>query len=258
MPYFSWIACMPVLTLSLATPAQENGERSSPIATGFLYKTVTFDKREYAYCVFVPPKYTPKKAWPVILFLHGSGERGQDGFRQTEVGLPQAIRRNHNRVPAIVVMPQCRRGQSWTGDMARLALQCVEKTSREYRLDKDRIYLTGLSLGGAGTWTIAAALPERFAAIAPICGFGDVRDAPKLAGVPVWCAHGALDDRVPVERSREMVAAVRAAGGDVTYKELPRGKHNVWKATYNDQEFWRWLFAQKRPTGDRERQRSGG
>lgn len=233
--------------------AQSQPADETPLTpSGFLYKVLELDRQKYAYCVYVPPEYTADRVWPVILFLHGSGERGTDGLLQTEVGVARAIRRNRRRVPAIVVMPQCRPGQSWTGLMAKMAIHCVEQTSQEYRLDPRRIYVTGLSLGGQGTWVIGAMLAERAAALAPVCGFGDVRQAAALAKTPIWCFHGALDDKVPAQRSREMVAAIRNAGGDVKYTEYPNAKHYVWDRTYNDPAFWRWLFAQRREADGEE------
>jgi len=230
--------------------------------TGFLYKSITVDGEKYAYCVYVPPDYTADRPWPAILFLHGAGERGSDGFLQTDVGIGRAIRRHRELIPAIVVMPQCRPGLSWTGPMARLALLCLEQTSREYRLDRQRLYLTGLSLGGQGTWLIGAEYADYFAALVPICGFAELhgstslaeRLAPRLATVPVWCFHGSADPRVPVERSRQMVELIRAAGGSVRYTEYRNAGHNVWDQAYDEPELWRWLFAQHKDaaiTGDR-------
>jgi len=219
---------------------------STPPARGFLYKELALDGETHAYSVFVPPQYTPEKSWPVIVFLHGSGERGRDGFLQTDVGIGRAIRRNPERCPAIVVMPQCPPERSWTGKMVHLVLQCVARTSQEYKLDPQRMYLTGLSLGGAGTWHIGARMSGQFAALAPICGFGTPTEAKSAAKIPIWCFHGAADEHVPVQRSREMIDAIRAAGGNPRYTEYPTGSHNVWDRVYQDAEFWRWLFQQKR------------
>lgn len=216
-------------------------------ATGFLFKVLRRQDADFRYCVFVPPGYTPDKHWPLILFLHGAGERGQDGFLQTEVGLGRAIRCYSDWCRAIVVFPQCRPEQSWTGDMARLALECVEQTAREYPIDAGRLYLTGISLGGAGVWTLAAAAPDRWAAIAPVCGFGEAALAQKLASIPTWVFHGDKDDRVPPARSREMVQAIRQAGGNPRYTEFPGVGHNCWDAAYRDAEFWRWLLQQRLP-----------
>lgn len=239
--------CTLMLALDLGAPA--------PPATGFLYKTLTFDGQTCAYCVYVPPDYTPARQWPAILFLHGAGERGTDGLLQTEVGLGSAIRRDYRRVPAIVVMPQCRPDMSWVGPMGALALRCLDAAAREYALDPQRIYLTGLSLGGQGSWHLAARHPERFAAVVPVCGFiaADASAeltaefARRLRRVPVWCFHGDADQAVPVERSREPVAALRQAGGNVRYTEYAGVGHNAWDRAYADRELWAWLFAQRLP-----------
>lgn len=241
------------MSLSFGAGASQTQPADAP-PRGFLYRTLTMDGETYAYSVFVPPNYTPEQAWPVILFLHGAGERGDDGLLQTEVGIGTALRRNWRRIPAIVVMPQCRPNQMWIGAMGRMALRCVEEVSREYRCDPDRFYLTGLSLGGHGTWHLAAQLADRLAAIVPICGFAELeqntgladRLAPRLAGLPIWCTHGAKDKAVPVERSREMVEAIRRAGGHVIYKEYEGLGHNVWDTTYSDPNLWQWLFSQRR------------
>lgn len=243
------------LTLAAWTPQSATAQSSPPAPTGFLYKTLELDGETYAYSIFVPPAYTPEKAWPVILFLHGSGERGRDGFLQTEVGIGRALRRHHELIPAIVVMPQCRENQTWVGTMARLALRCLEETSRAYHLDPQRIYLTGLSMGGQGAWHIAASLPDRFAAMINICGFAELGEdtglaaklAPQLVGLPIWCFHGAQDTNVPVQRGREIAEAVRAAGGIIDYTEYADGTHAIWDRVYDTPEVWRWLFAQKRP-----------
>jgi predicted peptidase len=254
MLVWTWIALMPTLTLSLANPDSQPASAPAALATGFLYRSVTIESEKYAYCVYVPPEYTPDKPWPVILFLHGSGERGDDGFLQTEIGIGRALRRNYRMIPAIVVMPQCRPNQPWVGPMAVMALRCLEETSREYHLDPQRVYLTGLSLGGHGAWNIAAELPGRFAALLIICGFADLgestgeaaRLAARLTNVPIWCFHGQKDDAVPVQKAREMVAAIKAAGGKIEYVEYPDGTHGIWDRVYDNREVWRWLFEQRR------------
>jgi predicted peptidase len=246
---------LPSLLLSLSSPQSQNATSAPATATGFLHKIITVDNVSYAFCVFVPPDYTPEKAWPVILFLHGSGERGEDGFLQTDVGIGHALRRNWRQIPAIVIMPQCRPNQAWVGPMAHMALRCVEAVSQEYHLDPQRLYLTGLSLGGQGAWYIAANLPERFAAVLVICGFTELGQstgeaaklAPRLTNVPIWCFHGEQDTNVPVEKAREMVAALRKAGGKIDYTEYKDGTHFIWDRVYDNREVWQWLLAQKRP-----------
>ena len=243
------------------TAAVPNDEATKPQeqapATGFLYKTVEFQGTQYAYCVFIPPTYTEEQAWPVILALHGSGTVGDDGFLQTKEGISIAIRNNWKMFPAIVVMPQCRRGHWWQGEMLEMALKCVEDVSREYHCDQDRVYLTGLSMGGAGVWLLAARLPDAFAAVVPICGFwghpflpADANElaaaAKNLAKLPIWCFHGDADRNVPIERDREIIQAIESAGGQVKFTEIPGGQHNVWDNTYANPVLWKWLFAQKR------------
>ena len=205
------------------------------------------------------PEYTAERAWPAILFLHGSGERGSDGFFQTDVGIAKAIRHNRKLCPAIVVMPQCRPGQWWEDEMLDMALRCVEDASREYHFDPNRVYLTGLSMGGAGAWRLSSRMPDAFAAVVPICGFFGRPDVPapreqlaeaadKLAKLPIWCFHGDADMSVPVERSREVAAAIQAAGGNIKYNEIRDGRHNVWDHVYKNPALWQWLFSQKRST----------
>jgi predicted peptidase len=225
--------------------------------TGFLFKSLTVGKETYAYSVYVPPEYDPRRPWPAILFLHGSGERGSDGLLQSEVGIANAIRRNRALCPAIVVMPQCRSNELWTRQMAELAMRCLDQTTRDYAIDPDRIYLTGLSMGGFGAWLLGERAAERFAAVIPICGFYGSPQQPSdpetlaqiarsLRNMPVWCFHGALDPAVSVERSREIVGALRAAGGNVKYTEFADGQHDVWTRVYADANVWSWMLAQRR------------
>lgn len=259
------IALLLLMTaLRLQTPAAQATTTSTvapptaaPAAAGFLIKSLTIASTTYEYSIYVPPEYNAKQAWPVILALHGSGERGSDGLLQTEVGIGTAIRRNRGFFPAIVIMPQCRPHMFWDGPMIEMALKCVEETSREYRLDPDRLYLTGLSLGGAGTWTIASRFADRFAAIVPVCGFIGRPDmapdqevlkesARSLAKLPIWCFHGGADPVVKPERSREVIEAIKAVGGSPKYTELPAVGHNSWDEAYRNAELWKWLLAQKR------------
>lgn len=205
--------------------------------------------------------------WPAILFLHGAGERGSDGLLQTAVGLGEAIRRDPARYPAIVVFPQAPRGSWWTGAAAEAALAALDRTLEEFSVDRGRLYLTGLSMGGHGAWYLAYRHPERFAAVAPICGWVERRpreppsaavvpeeDGPpfealarRLRGVPVWAFHGEVDPVIPVEQSRRAAAALEEAGADVRYSELPGVGHDSWDAAYASPAFSAWLFGQRRP-----------
>ena len=216
--------------------------------TGFLNKTLSLDGTEHRYVVYVPRDYTADRKWPVILFLHGAGERGDDGLKQADVGIGRAVRFHSERYPAVVVMPQCATGDRWSGRMAEMALKTLDRTMEEYSIDPDRQYLTGLSMGGYGSWLIASQHPTRFAAVVPICGGGNPAEmASKLTAIPIWNFHGDDDRAVPVTRSREMVEAIKAAGGTkIRYTEYPNVGHNSWDAAYATKEMTDWLFAQKR------------
>jgi predicted peptidase len=232
--------------------------------TGFLNRTVTLDGVGHRYQVYVPAEYSRARRWPVILFLHGSGERGTDGLLQTEVGLGEGIRRHAGRWPAIVVFPQAPLEHRWHGKVAHLALAALDRTLEEFSTDPERVYLVGLSAGGNGVWNLAYRSPERFAALVAVCGWvvptAERREAivptdssppyPVIAGrirsLPVWIWHGDADSVVPVEESRRMAEALRASGAQVTYTELPGMGHEAWTVVFDSAELPRWLLAQVR------------
>lgn len=249
-----------LLILSVSTLAAQRVE------TGFLDRTVTMAGQRHRYQVYVPAGYSADSAWPAILFLHGAGERGTDGLSQTTVGLAPAIRSAPQRYPAIAVFPQVPRDSQWVGTPAEVALTALRQTMAEFSVDPDRVYLTGLSMGGHGTWYLAYRHPELFAAAAPICGWipdvpqfkGSVPVVPadsgppipalarRLARMPIWIFHGEMDPVVPVAGSREPAAALEAVGGAVRYTEFLGLGHNSWEAAYGSDAFATWLFAQRR------------
>lgn len=197
------------------------------------------------YFVYLPPDYDkdPQKKWPLIVFLHGSGERGYDLKLLERQPLPQGIDDREN-FPFIVIAPQCNPGEWWSipelDDM-------LESLPAKYRIDPDRVYLTGLSMGGYGTWAWAAAEPKRFAAIVPICGGGDPQDVKQLKDLPVWAFHGDKDDAVPMERSQEMVEALKKAGGDPKFTIVAGAGHiETWLKAYSTPELFEWLLQQRR------------
>jgi len=233
--------------------------------TGFLNRTVTVGSETYKYQVYLPPDWNKKQAWPVILFLHGAGERGDDGVTQTQVGLGGGIRTHIDRWPAIVVMPQCRKDTWWSSDakMEAQAFAALEKSMKEFHGDPSRVYLSGLSMGGYGSWAYATKHPGKFAAMIVICGgvkvpesirnrFPNVIEsadpytdvAAKIGKTPVWIFHGDADVAVPVLESRKMNDALKAAGGDVRYTEYPGVNHNSWDKAYGETDLPKWLFAQ--------------
>ena len=233
--------------------------------TGFLNRAVTVDGVSHRYQVYVPAEYSRARRWPVILFLHGSGERGTDGLRQTDVGLGEAIRRHADRWPAVVIFPQAPPEYRWHGKVAHLALATLDRTLRELTTDADRVYLVGVSAGANGVWNLAYRYPERFAALVAVCGWvaptPDRREAivpadggpphpaiaARIRSLPVWIWHGGADDVVPVEESRRMAQALHARGGQVTYTELAGVGHDAWTPAFDSPELPAWLLAQQRP-----------
>jgi predicted peptidase len=239
---------------------------SARVQTGFLDRTVLVSGRSHRYQVYVPADFRSTKSWPVILFLHGAGERGEDGLLQTDLGIGHAIRLDASRFPFIVVLPQCSKEKIWgEPDMQALALAALDAAIKEFHGDRAHIYLTGLSMGGFGTWELAARNPGRFAAIVPICaGVQPLQDWPQLrvtladdpnvtdpfaevarrvGKTPVWMFHGDADPAVPVEQSRHMAAALKAAGADFKYTEYPGIGHNSWESAYAEPELVPWLLA---------------
>jgi predicted peptidase len=236
--------------------------------TGFLNRIVTVGKNLYRYQVYVPQDWNGNKKWPIILFLHGAGERGEDGLAQTQVGIATAIRLHADRFPCIVVMPQCRKALRWSqSDMEAQALAALKNAIKEFKGDPDRTYLTGLSMGGYGTWSLAYKYPTTFAALAPICGgvkpigkapadpgnpFADPNIDPyaalakKIGKTPVWIFHGAADNVVPVTESQKISEALTTAGGNVKYTEYPGVGHNSWDRAYAESELMPWLLSQHR------------
>ncbi len=194
------------------------------------------------YLLFLPQGYGQSdKKWPLMLFLHGSGESGHDLAKVKVHGPPKVVETKPD-FPFILVSPQSP-GRGWNPEILNALLDDIIHT---YRVDPDRVYLTGLSMGGFGTWELAAAHPEKFAAIAPICGGGNPQNAKKLAHLPIWVFHGAKDPTVPIARSQEMVDALKAVGANVKFTVYPEALHDSWTATYNNPEFYQWLLEQKR------------
>ena len=206
-----------------------------------------------------------------MLYLHGSGERGSDNLRQFSSGLGPALERHGERYKAVVVFPQCEMGDEWYGEEESQALAALEQTIREFHGDRRRVYLTGVSMGGAGAWYMARH-PRKFAAVVPVCGevarqpndpfpTDPPPDLERIVGAhdpfeamaeaigttPVWAFHGAADDTVPVAESRSMFAALRRTGGNVRYTEYPGGHHDIWDTVYADANMVRWLLKQRMP-----------
>lgn len=219
---------------------------------------------EFRYRLLRPDAAAAETRFPVILFLHGAGERGSDNERQLS-HFPNWMAEPAQRTarPCYLVAPQCRAKRAWsaldwetkkaaalpdapTTDMAAALAALDDVLAAEPGADPDRIYLTGLSMGGYGSWDLAARMPARFAAALPICGGGDEATANRLTALPIWCFHGADDPLVPVALSRSMIAAIKAAGGTPIYSELPGVGHDSWTPAYRNPAVLDWLFAQRR------------
>jgi poly(3-hydroxybutyrate) depolymerase len=210
---------------------------------GFHLRTVKTEQGERKYSVFLPNGYDGSKSFPVVLFLHGSGERGNDGVMSAQVGLGAAIYGHPQDYPLIAVFPQAEK--TWTADSddARAALAALDDVLKTYKGDPRKVILTGLSMGGAGSWSIAAANPERFAAVVPVCGFGRVENAQILKALPVWAIIGDADSTKSVLNTRAMVEAIRAAGGHARETEYRGVGHNSWDRAYNDPALIGWMLA---------------
>lgn len=255
-----------LLTTSLAEAEKKH-------ETGFLDRTLTLRGVTYKYQVFLPEDWTSREKWPVILFLNGAGERGDDGLEQTDVGIGTAIRTNRSAIRAIVVMPQCRKNSWWTlPPMDDMAMAALNEATKEFHGDLQRTYLTGISMGGFGSWHLAEKYPGRFAAMVVICGGirppaharnaipelakSSPPDSPKsyadaaqrIGKTPVWIFHGGADDIIPVTESQRMNEAMNQVGAEVHYTEFPGVGHACWDKAYDEPKLFPWLFSKSLAT----------
>jgi predicted peptidase len=239
--------------LLTATPSTLMAQKSPPPLQeksfkGRINRTVTSE-----YLLFLPQDYERNKSkrWPLILFLHGAGERGTNLARVKVHGPPKIVQ-DQPEFPFVVVSPQCPTGQRWDND---LLLALLDDVLKKYRIDRKRVYLTGLSMGGFGTWSLGLTHPDRFAAIAPICGGGDPilllladsRKSRALKSLPVWAFHGARDSVVKLGDSERMVEAMRQMGADeVKFTVYPEADHDSWTETYNNPALYDWFLSHSR------------
>jgi len=202
--------------------------------------------RETDFLLSLPDGYDKDSTrhWPLVIFLHGSGESGTD-LEKIKVHGPPKLVAAGKKFPFILISPQAQHPFDWEPDNLYHLLVHLKKT---YRVEESRIYLTGLSMGGFGTWAFAMKHPEEFAAIIPICGGGDTTEAWKLRHTPVWCFHGAMDPVVPVARDSQMIAAVRYYNPAAKFTVYPDAEHNSWERTYNNDSVYLWMLAQTKFT----------
>lgn len=224
------------------------------VESGLLTRTVKVGGESYTYQVFVPARLAGRKDVPVILFLHGIGQRGEGGFLPSGGAAGGFVRQYLEQVPAIVLLPQCRKGRYWHDEeMERMVLAELEQAASEFSADPKRLYLAGVSMGGFGAWHLAAGRPGRFAALAVICGgstlTGGDRFTPvaqKIGRTPVWVFHGSDDKVVPVTESRGMVEALKKVEGSrVRYSEYKGVGHNVWLNAAAEPGLLTWLLEQR-------------
>lgn len=258
--------------LPLACCAQMLVVSAQPLAgEGLGSKTETrvfeaADGRTMPYRLLIPPDFDPQQKYPLVLCLHGAGGRGIDNTsRGTEAFQALSSPEVQQQHPAFLLTPQCPPAKQWVNSPwergsyslaeisvskeLELAMQILEAVTEEYPIDRSRIYVTGQSMGGYGTWDALMRFPEKFAAGIPVCGAGDLREASRIAQIPIWAFHGANDPTVPPSGSREMIQAIQAAGGAAKYTEYPKAGHNSWAQAWAEPDLIPWLFAQRQKPG---------
>tara|TARA_R110002072_G_scaffold13481_1_gene56655 strand:+ start:86029 stop:86784 length:756 start_codon:yes stop_codon:yes gene_type:complete len=223
-----------------------------------------YEKEKFTYLILPPLKIEEGKQYPLLFFMHGAGERGND-VKKLLPHLPNQMSKEEwlGKYPCFMVIPQCRNGEQWVDqawsqkqsvpikdqptDQMAMAMAVLDQSLKTLPIDRSRVYLTGLSMGGFGSWDLAMRKPELFAAVAPVCGGGDETQAARLKNIPIWAAHGDADTVVWPVRSRTMVEAIQAVGGNVKYTEYPGVGHNSWTPFYSNPDgVIAWMFQQRK------------
>jgi poly(3-hydroxybutyrate) depolymerase/lysophospholipase L1-like esterase len=241
-----------LLSFALAVHGEDFEERTFSSADG----------AKLPYRLLKPFNYDAQKKYPLVLFLHGAGERGADNKVQLKHGVPAFVKAEaREKYPCFIVAPQCPKDKRWVemdwggtggtapedpGPTQPLVLGMLDALKGEFSIDEDRLYVTGLSMGGYGTWDLITRHPDKWAAAVPVCGGGDRAKASAAKPVPVWAFHGLADNVVLPVRSREMVAALKSAGGAAYLTEYPGVQHDSWTSAYSEPNLLPWLFAQQR------------
>lgn len=254
---------MTLASLVAAEPVSED------VVKAYEDRTITYSGGPYTgevfhYRLLKPAKIEAGKTYPLILFMHGAGERGDDNVKQlmylpTWLAEPEA----RAKYDCFVLVPQCRSKRWWTIPRALrkdkdadpldpasadvgVADAILQKTLSEEPIDKSRIYLTGISMGGYGSWALAAHHPDLFAAVVPVCGGGSTANAEILKNIPLWVFHGGADPVVPADQSRQMIEAIKQAGGKPKYTEFEGVGHDSWTPAYRESEALSWMFEQRK------------
>ena len=250
-----------LIFLSITMHAQQLEE----LINSFAKKSFSYDTTTINYRFYKPAILNETEKVPLILTLHGAGERGDDNEKQIawhSLATGWVDSSSQSKHPCFVVSPQCPENNRWvdntwktsvvTQDSIKISnelltvINLVENIIKEYPVDPDRVYITGLSMGGFGTWDLITRYPDKFAAAIPMSGAGDPSKAELIKHIPIWVFHGALDKAVPVEGSRNMVKALQECGGNVIYTELPDKGHVMWKEQYENPLLHDWLFSKSR------------
>jgi len=243
---------------------RHQGHHDLPQETGFLNRKIEIHGITYRFQVYLPEEWRrsdhsdEQRQWPILLFLHGRGERGSEGMWQTQIGLPQAVRDHPERWPFLIVMPQCPLGSYWTDpEMLNMAMATLDQETAEFHADPDRTYLSGLSMGGYGAWELARLHPNRWAAVAIAAGGIFWSYAPErwqqssvlpgeyaraVGRTPLWLFHGSDDNVVPVRQSELMYEAFKASGGRIRLWLYQGLKHDCWTRAFGEPELPRWLL----------------
>lgn len=246
--------CIAILAATVATT------RAQDVVDGFAARSFTSSTGvTMPYRLFTPDTRAHRGPLPIVIYLHGSGGAGTDNLKQISGGNTDGTHAwiapdMQARHPAFVLAPQMTGGNQWGAPRsdeitphAALVLELLASLSKELAIDSDRVYLVGQSLGGRGTWDLISKRPDLFAAAVPLCGDGSATRISKARAVPVWAFHGARDEVIPVSASRELVAALKAAGSSVKYTEYPDTGHNVWTRAFSEKDLAEWMFMQRRP-----------
>lgn len=244
------LGCLFLVALSMLTGCSARSvdwaNAGAPAGKGFQTKQLQFDGNEQNYTVFIPWNYNPSQKYPVIMFLHGVLEGGSDGKKCVTVGLGPEVSSRESSFPFIVVFPQS--GSDWEGDFhSRLAIATLDQVLKDYSgADRDRVFLTGLSNGGDGTWSIGAKYTDRFAGLVPMCSAADTDDAPRLTHIPIWAFHNSIDPFRSSGAIKHMCEKINEAGGNAKYTEYGEFGHDCWTRAYQEGEVFTWMQSLRR------------
>lgn len=245
LPLDSTLFCVTLVLLGMVTSHAQ--ETISPEPGKQVARKATFEVNDQKitihYWLYLPPTSVVQEPLPLVLFLHGAGERGNNLELVKKWGPPRQVGEGE-ALPFLLISPQCPEGETWNVDVLE---KLVESVADEFPVDSQRLYLTGLSMGGYGTWNLLARRPDLFAAAVPICGGGNPATAESLKEIPIWAFHGDQDTAVPLEKSQEMVTAIQNAGGKLVILTVyPGVGHNSWSPTYDNPEVYQWLLRHRR------------